>query len=61
MARWYQHVFSGKQVEVQTLDEDDKYNGVSAWARIDAPPEAVKPDPLAAPEPVKKAVPKKKA
>ena len=37
MARWYQHVFSGQQVEVKTLDEDDKYNGVSAWARIDAP------------------------
>jgi hypothetical protein len=37
MARWYQHVFTGQQVEVKTLDEDDKYVGVSAWARIDAP------------------------
>jgi hypothetical protein len=37
MARWYQHVFTGQQVEVRTLEEDDQYNGVSAWARIPAP------------------------
>ena len=61
MSRWYQHVFSGQQVEVKTLDEDDQYAGVSVWSRIAAPPEAVKPEPLAAPEPVKKAAPKKKA
>ena len=37
MARWYQHVFTGQQVEVKTLEEDDQYVGVSAWARVPGP------------------------
>jgi len=55
MSRWYQHVFTGKQVEVKTLEEDDQYVGVSVWSRIPAPPGSE-----AKPEPAKPA-PKKKA
>ena len=41
--RWYQHVFSGEQVKVETLEEDDRYVDVSVWSRIPAPPEAEVP------------------
>ena len=35
--RWYQHVFTGEQVEVKTIAEDDKYIDVSVWSRIPGP------------------------
>ena len=52
MARWYQNVLSGVQVEVKTLDEDDFYvENVANWSRIPGPQPTEKP----APEPKKKA------
>jgi hypothetical protein len=40
MARWYQNVLTGEQVEVKTLDEDDFFVENSAnWSRIPTPPE----------------------
>lgn len=56
MARWYQNVLTGEQVEVKTLDEDDYYvENKSNWSRIVAPPKAEKkPAPApAAPAPAK--------
>lgn len=39
MARWYQNVLTGEQIEVKTLAEDDFYQDNKAnWARIVAPP-----------------------
>lgn len=59
MARWYQNVLTGEQVEVKTLEEDDFYaENAANWSRIPAPPAAVKPEP---PEPMKKPAAKKKA
>jgi hypothetical protein len=49
MARWYQNVLTGQQVEVKTLDEDDFYvDNKANWCRIAAPS---KPAPAEAPAP----------
>jgi len=38
MARWYQNVLTGEQVEVKTLDEDDFYvENKANWCRIKGP------------------------
>lgn len=57
MARWYQNVLTGKQVEVKTLDDDDFYQDNKAnWCRIAAPS---KPAPVAAPAAAKTQAKKK--
>lgn len=44
MSRWYQHVLTGCQVEVKTLEEDDQYSAPgSNWVRIAPPPGATTP------------------
>jgi hypothetical protein len=41
MARWYQNVLTGQQVEVKSLEEDDFYaENPGNWARIAGPPRA---------------------
>jgi hypothetical protein len=51
MARWYQNVLTGVQVEVKSLDEDDFYvENAANWSRIAAPPgkeEKLAPKPAA--------------
>ena len=38
MARWYQNVLTGKQVEVKTLEDDDFYvDNKANWSRIMGP------------------------
>lgn len=61
MARWYQNVLTGEQVEVKTLEEDDYYvDNAPNWARIAAPMPEPEPaseeqpapdDPVVEPEP----------
>lgn len=46
MSRWYQHMLTGRQVEVKTLEEDDQYSAPgSNWVRIVPPPGATSPPP----------------
>lgn len=55
MARWYQNVLTGEQVEVKTLDEDDFYvENAANWSRIAAPEKPAQP------ESEKKQAPRKK-
>lgn len=62
MARWYQNVLTGVQVEVKTLDEDDFYaENAANWSRIPAPPATAKPVEKPAAPPVEKPAAKKPA
>lgn len=50
MSRWYQHMLTGEQAEVKTLEEDDYYvENASTWSRISSP---APPEPEPEPEPV---------
>lgn len=60
--RWYQHVFTGEQVEVKTIAEDDEYIDVSVWSRIPGPsPAEPGQPPVEKKAPARKTTTKKKA